>query len=213
VTGATARRATCAWGAPQERPLQVPQGRPPADHRQHRAQPRSRPRGSLGALDAEGEQEGHRRRSRRQREPPHVIRNCRDHQFLPPEGVNVFDLLRHDTLIGLEGRRQGSRSALPSHEGDRPMRPDDVLRAPSFSPRSQPPPREEPGRLRGVPRRQQSADQRRIQAMVQRQGHRREHARDARQGQAHGRGYSKLQNWKKAIITLKEGDSHRLLRR
>jgi large subunit ribosomal protein L4 len=27
------------------------------------------------------------------------IRNCRDHQYLPPEGVNVFDLLRHDTLI------------------------------------------------------------------------------------------------------------------
>jgi large subunit ribosomal protein L4 len=27
------------------------------------------------------------------------MRNCRDHQFLPPEGVNVFDLLRHDTLI------------------------------------------------------------------------------------------------------------------
>lgn len=27
------------------------------------------------------------------------IRNCRDHQFLPPEGVNVFDLLRHDTLV------------------------------------------------------------------------------------------------------------------
>ena len=27
------------------------------------------------------------------------IRNCKDHAFLPPEGVNVFDLLRHDTLI------------------------------------------------------------------------------------------------------------------
>jgi large subunit ribosomal protein L4 len=27
------------------------------------------------------------------------IRNCREHQFLPPEGVNVYDLLRHDTLI------------------------------------------------------------------------------------------------------------------
>jgi large subunit ribosomal protein L4 len=27
------------------------------------------------------------------------IRNCKDHQFLPPEGVNVYDLLRHDTLI------------------------------------------------------------------------------------------------------------------
>jgi large subunit ribosomal protein L4 len=27
------------------------------------------------------------------------IRNCTQHQFLPPEGVNVYDLLRHDTLI------------------------------------------------------------------------------------------------------------------
>jgi len=27
------------------------------------------------------------------------IRNCKDHQFLPPEGVNVYDLLRHDTLV------------------------------------------------------------------------------------------------------------------
>jgi large subunit ribosomal protein L4 len=27
------------------------------------------------------------------------IRNCEGHQFLPPEGVNVYDLLRHDTLI------------------------------------------------------------------------------------------------------------------
>lgn len=27
------------------------------------------------------------------------IRNCAQHQFLPPEGVNVFDLLRHDTLV------------------------------------------------------------------------------------------------------------------
>ena len=27
------------------------------------------------------------------------IRNCTDHQFLPPEGLNVYDLLRHDTLI------------------------------------------------------------------------------------------------------------------
>ena len=27
------------------------------------------------------------------------IRNCASHQFLPPEGVNVYDLLRHDTLV------------------------------------------------------------------------------------------------------------------
>lgn len=27
------------------------------------------------------------------------IRNCESHQFLPPEGVNVYDLLRHDTVV------------------------------------------------------------------------------------------------------------------
>jgi large subunit ribosomal protein L4 len=27
------------------------------------------------------------------------IRNLKEHQFLPPEGLNVYDLLRHDTLI------------------------------------------------------------------------------------------------------------------
>jgi large subunit ribosomal protein L4 len=27
------------------------------------------------------------------------MRNCKEHQFLPPEGVNVYDLLRHDTLV------------------------------------------------------------------------------------------------------------------
>ena len=27
------------------------------------------------------------------------IRNSQSHQFLPPEGVNVYDLLRHDTLV------------------------------------------------------------------------------------------------------------------
>ena len=28
-----------------------------------------------------------------------------------------------------------------------------------------------------------------------------------------GRGYAKMQNWKKAMVTLKEGDNDRLLRR
>jgi large subunit ribosomal protein L4 len=27
------------------------------------------------------------------------IRNCASHQFLPPEGVNLYDLLRHQTLV------------------------------------------------------------------------------------------------------------------
>lgn len=31
------------------------------------------------------------------------IRNCEEHQFLPPEGVNVYDLLRHDTLVLSKG--------------------------------------------------------------------------------------------------------------
>ena len=31
------------------------------------------------------------------------IRNCDEHQFLPPEGVNVYDLLRHDTLVLSKG--------------------------------------------------------------------------------------------------------------
>jgi large subunit ribosomal protein L4 len=27
------------------------------------------------------------------------LRNVESHQFLPPEGVNVYDLLRHDHLV------------------------------------------------------------------------------------------------------------------
>lgn len=27
------------------------------------------------------------------------VRNCKDHRFLPPEGLNVVDLLKHDTLV------------------------------------------------------------------------------------------------------------------
>src|SRR5262249_20072787 len=46
------------------------------------------------------------------------VRNCKDHAFLPPEGVNVYDLLRHDTLVlskdaakALEGRLLAKGSA------------------------------------------------------------------------------------------------------
>lgn len=45
------------------------------------------------------------------------IRNMKDRQFLPPEGVNVYDLLRHDHLVmskgaakALEARCLGSKS-------------------------------------------------------------------------------------------------------
>jgi len=54
------------------------------------------------------------------------IRNCADHQFLPPEGVNLYDLLRHDTLVlskdaakALELRCLGSAKA----EGDEKAAP------------------------------------------------------------------------------------------
>ena len=46
------------------------------------------------------------------------VRNCKEHQFLPPEGVNVYDLLRHDTLVlssdaakALEARCLGNGAA------------------------------------------------------------------------------------------------------
>jgi len=57
------------------------------------------------------------------------IRNCKEHQFLPPEGLNVYDLLRHDTLIlskeaakALEQRclkQAASRSERAESEGTR----------------------------------------------------------------------------------------------
>lgn len=46
------------------------------------------------------------------------VRNCKDHNFLSPEGVNVYDLLRHDTLVlskdaakALEARCLGKAAA------------------------------------------------------------------------------------------------------
>jgi large subunit ribosomal protein L4 len=45
------------------------------------------------------------------------LRNLEDHHFLPPEGVNVYDLLRHDHLVlsrdavkKLEARCLGDRT-------------------------------------------------------------------------------------------------------
>ena len=53
------------------------------------------------------------------------IRNCEDHQFLPPEGVNVYDLLRHDTLVLSKdaGRRRSSEPGCRAH--DRARSPED----------------------------------------------------------------------------------------
>jgi large subunit ribosomal protein L4 len=49
------------------------------------------------------------------------VRNCKDHQFLPPEGVNVYDLLRHDTLVlSKDAAKALEQRCLktPSHKGE-----------------------------------------------------------------------------------------------
>jgi large subunit ribosomal protein L4 len=47
------------------------------------------------------------------------IRNCEAHQFLPPEGVNVYDLLRHDTLIlSKDAAKQLEARCLKTKNGD-----------------------------------------------------------------------------------------------
>lgn len=54
------------------------------------------------------------------------IRNCRQHQYLPPEGVNVFDLLRHDTVVVSRDavKKLEARCMKPkgSHPPDAPLR-------------------------------------------------------------------------------------------
>jgi len=59
------------------------------------------------------------------------IRNCPQHQFLPPEGVNVYDLLRHDMLIlskdaakALEQRCLKQSSSRRERDGDVPAEGD-----------------------------------------------------------------------------------------
>ena len=113
-----------APGAPRRAPLgalEVPEGRPPRRGRPLRAR-RDQDEGlAPGARRAQG---GATRRSSstspRNENLRLSIRNCADHQFLPPEGVNVYDLLRHDTLVlskdaakALEARClvEGERSA------------------------------------------------------------------------------------------------------
>ena len=61
------------------------------------------------------------------------IRNCEAHQFLPPEGVNLYDLLRHDTLVlskdaakALEQRLAGGEAAPAGPAQARTAKKEDV---------------------------------------------------------------------------------------
>ena len=112
------------------------------------------------------------------------IRNCKTHQFLPPEGVNVYDLLRHDTLILSQGRGQGARGALPEaalREASGPRRsamtPEQVIRRPIILTEKATLLREQNNQvdLRGRPRRQQDSDQATPFSALQGQRHRRQH--------------------------------------
>ena len=174
-TGATVRRARCASARSSSALSQVRQGRPPRSSSTASSSPRSRRRSLLAALvDA-------RRRTRRRsivddrvdNENLRLsIRNCADHQFLPPEGVNVYDLLRHDTLVVSQGRGEGPRGPLPSHEGDRA---NDGPKRSSVA-RSSSPRRRTVSASRNqvvfevAPRREQDPDQGRRPEPLQRQG-------------------------------------------
>ena len=83
------------------RSVEVRQGGAPARRRPLRARARSRPR-SCSRRSSTLKAAAARRSSSTARDNEKLrlsIRNCKEHQFLPPEGVNVYDLLRHDTLI------------------------------------------------------------------------------------------------------------------
>ena len=64
--------------------------------------------GTLGAVKAAGTENGREHKAHKKALVVDTtanenlrlsIRNSKDHQFLPPEGLNVYDLLRHDTLV------------------------------------------------------------------------------------------------------------------
>jgi len=66
--------------------------RPPCRRRTFRARGGEDQRSSRGARRAAGGKEGARGRRGDERELKLSIRNCENHQFLPPEGVNLYDL-------------------------------------------------------------------------------------------------------------------------
>ena len=54
-----------------------------------------------------------------------------DHQFLPPEGVNVYDLLRHDHLVLCKDAAKALEArCLESRRGNPMLTPETVIRRP-----------------------------------------------------------------------------------
>ena len=103
------------------------EGRPPHRGRQHRAR-RSEDQGArLRARRAQGRREedaGRRRQGQREAAPldPQLEKN----QFLPPEGVNVYDLLRHDHLV----LSKDAVKALEARCLESKMKPADIIKRP-----------------------------------------------------------------------------------
>ena len=97
-----------------ERALEVRQGRPPPRGRPLRARRDQDEGAPRGARRAQGREEDASSSTARTNEKLKLsIRNCKSHQFLPPEGVNVYDLLRHDTLILSKDAAKKLEAALP----------------------------------------------------------------------------------------------------
>ena len=146
------------------------------------------------------------------------IRNCKSHQFLPPEGLNVYDLLRHDTLIlskdaakELEERclKQSASRSDRARRRRCAMTPEQIIRRPIILTEKATLLREKHNQVVFEVARDANKVQIRdavqklfkvnvtgVNTMIMRGKERRM-----------GRGYAKTQNWKKAIVTLKEGDS------
>ena len=135
------------------------------------------------------------------------LRNLETALFLPPEGVNVYDILRHDTLVVSQDAVKALEARCLKLE-ERAMQPESIIRRPILL-------TEKANRLR-------AANQ--IAFEVHR-GANKIQIRDAVQklfkvtvtdvhtmvyrgkDRRMGRGVAKLQNWKKAVVTLKAGDT------
>ncbi len=103
-------------------------------------------------------------------------RNLPKHQYLPPEGVNLYDVLRHEHL---SSRRTPSRpSRLGCKAEERAMAPEDVIKRPLIlTEKGCEPPRDgEQVPLRGRLARQQDRDQAGGRDPLQGRRHRRQHA-------------------------------------
>ena len=140
----------------------------------------------------------------------HQRRNlASNHQFLPPEGVNVYDLLRHEHLIlTKDAATQPSQKRLQRERLRSTMRAEDIIKRPLML--TEKGNRAARGRRTSTCSRSSAARTRsQIRGAVEalwKVSVLKVHTLDrARRKRRMGRGHAKTQNWKKAIVSLKAG--------